>query len=215
MDEGNAGGRVVADAAHFMDEGRVPQRLHGDVGEVNVGRLALDVLALPGLAAARLPQLGVGAGATVAGDEMDRLLGAELLMQGPDEVDQLGVHRGGLIGPPVPHEMVELLESVLVVFPVTLIGDGEGLFGVDFVEGEGAGVGKSGALRGQGEACGRKEKSSAKHGATCTDPPDAHPRLPRLPSPASWASFPRDARPFGLWRRRPAFPRRPLSKTTQ
>src|SRR5512143_1976079 len=80
MHEGDAGGRVIADAAPLPYESGVAQHFHRNVGEGDIGCLAENVLASLRLAAAMLAQSLIGRGGAVTADEMDGYLRAKLLM---------------------------------------------------------------------------------------------------------------------------------------
>ena len=200
MDEGDAGGRVIADAAMLLDQRGVAQNLYGNVREGDVGGLAEDMLAAFCLPPAFLPQRFVGLGRAKAADEMDRLVRAELLMQRPDQVDQSGVHTDFFVGPPIAHEMIELLERSIVILAVTLEGDGEVFLGVDVVHGKGARlaqrsrpIGSRRAPRGSG----KKHETCAEHGATYDTPPNSHPQLTPFPRRPSRCRLPRRCGPLG------------------
>ena len=63
MHEGDARGRVVAHAADLAHEGGIAERLDLHVGEMDVGGLALDVLAALSLSATFPAHLRIGLGA--------------------------------------------------------------------------------------------------------------------------------------------------------
>ncbi len=110
MHERNAGRRVVADAAAFAHEGGIADVLQRYVGEVDVGRTAKDVAAFARLATDGLAQHFIRAARTVAGDDVDRLLGAELGMHLPEEIEEGWVHAGRFVGAPVTEGVVEFFE---------------------------------------------------------------------------------------------------------
>jgi hypothetical protein len=105
-----------------------------------VDGLAVDVLAElrdPGGARA---QHGVGAGRAVTADHLYRLRAADLAIDLPQQIEQVGVHVGFFFLTPIAHEPVELFQRGLVVVAVALVGNGDVFAGVDVMEGEGAGV---------------------------------------------------------------------------
>ena len=78
------------------------------------------MLAALGLAAALFPHGGIGLGSAVAANQVNRLVGPKLLVQGPDQIDQRRVHIDLFVGPPIAHESVELLERRLSYLPSRL-----------------------------------------------------------------------------------------------
>ncbi len=64
---------------------------------------------------------------------MDGLLGAELRVHFPEQVDQLGVHAGRFVLAPIPHDPVDLLHRRGDVLAVLLVLDRYGFLGVDVV----------------------------------------------------------------------------------
>jgi len=82
---------------------------------------------------------GVGGGGTVGGNDLDRFLGVDVAVNFPEDVEQVTIHHGLVLGAPVPKIVVELLQRLFVVAPIALEGDGEVLVGVGVVERKGAG----------------------------------------------------------------------------
>src|SRR5262249_729322 len=89
---------------------------------------------------------------TIAADDVDRLLAADVAIDLPQEIDLLRVHLGGLVLAPVAQDPVDLLQRGVVVLAVALVGDGEVFAGVDVMQRNGAGVAQAdgaGLLEGQ------------------------------------------------------------------
>jgi hypothetical protein len=82
----------------------------------------------------------VGSRRPVGGDDPDRLARADLAIYLPDDVEELRLHPGLFVQPPVPEQPVQLLEGVLVVIAVPLEGDGCGFLGVLVLDRDRAGV---------------------------------------------------------------------------
>src|SRR5262249_26538913 len=79
---------------------------------------------------------GVGLGRAVSAYDPDRFLGADLAMNLPQEVDQMGIHLDHLRFAPVTQQVVDFPERLVVIPTVHLVGDGQFLVGVDVVEGD-------------------------------------------------------------------------------
>ena len=91
MHERRARGRVVADAAALQPHRGLAELLERNAGDVEVDGLAERVLAVArdaGALAAAAEHF-VGAGRAVAADDLDRLLGADLLIDLPEQIDLL------------------------------------------------------------------------------------------------------------------------------
>src|SRR5262249_34266415 len=110
--EWGGGGWIVANAAALADEGAIAQLLHRHVGKRHVHGLAENVAALAGLASNRAPQQLVGAAGAVAGDNVDRFSGTKLVVDLPDEVDEIGIHLRRLILAPIAQNPVDLLHRL-------------------------------------------------------------------------------------------------------
>ena len=76
----------------------------------------------------------VGLGRAVGRDDVDRLAGADFLVDHPEEVEEGRVHLGRLLVPPVGEEEVELAQAALVVLAVALEGEAAGFAGMGMVE---------------------------------------------------------------------------------
>jgi hypothetical protein len=113
-----------------------PQLVERYAGNVEVDRLAEHVLAVLGDAAGAPAQHGIGVGRAIAADHPDRLLGADLAMNLPQKIDQMGIHRDVFGFAPVAQNVVDLPERVVVVPAVHLVGDRQILAGVDMMEGD-------------------------------------------------------------------------------
>ena len=120
--------------AHHADGGQVGAR------NVEVHGLAAHVLALLGHALGAGAQHGIRRGRAIAAQHRDALLAAHVPVDLPNEVEQLGVHLGGLGMAPVAQEPVKLLQRLRVIATLALEGEGPAFLGVVVVEGEGARV---------------------------------------------------------------------------
>ena len=85
-------------------------------------------------------QHGVGFRRTVAAHHPDQLLGAGFALHLPDQVDEVRVHLGLLLLPPVAQEPIDFFESGFVVAAITLEGDRDVFAGVHVVHGDRAGI---------------------------------------------------------------------------
>ena len=173
--EGDARGRVVADAAALADQRGVAQLLHGNVGEGDVDRLAGDVQAVLGLTADLLAQHAVGLVGAVAADDVDRLLAAELRVHLPEQVDRHGVDVDLDVLAPVAHQPVDLLQGVAIVLAVTLVGDGQRLLGVDVIERDRARRAERGDDLGRACAHAQQRGGQAREETSFTQIPSEHP----------------------------------------
>ncbi len=138
MHEGRRRGRVVADAAALADQGGVAQLLHRNVGKGHVGGLAQDMAALAGLPAHGLAQHLVGRLRAIAGDDVDGLGRPQLVVDLPEQVDELGIHLRLLVLAPVAQDPVDVLHRLGDALAVLHVLDGQRLLGVDVVERDGA-----------------------------------------------------------------------------
>ncbi len=134
MDEGGAGGRVVADAAALQPEAGLALGFERYAGDEEVHGAAERVLAELGHPAAAPPQHRVGLGRAIAADHLDRALGIELAGYFPHHVDQARVHPGLFAAAPVAQQPIEFFERGLVVAAVALVGDRQVFAGVDMVQ---------------------------------------------------------------------------------
>src|SRR5439155_1259650 len=98
------------------------------------------MLAVLGDAATAVAQHGVGLGRAIAAHHLDRFLGADLVADLPDQIQQLRIHVGRLLAAPIPQEPVELFERLVVIAAVALEGDADVLAGVHVVQRERARV---------------------------------------------------------------------------
>ncbi len=78
---------------------------------------------------------------------MDRLPGAQLLVDLPQDVEGRRVHLRRLVAPPVAEDPVELLQRLAVIGLAALVDDVEPLAVVDVVKGEAAVAGRAGGRR--------------------------------------------------------------------
>jgi len=65
---------------------------------------------------------------------MDRLPGADLAVDFPQDVEQLARHLRLFVGAPVAQEVVELLQTLFIVSAVALEGDGDRIIPVRVLE---------------------------------------------------------------------------------
>ncbi|MFK4537784.1 hypothetical protein ABIA00_005967 [Bradyrhizobium ottawaense] len=97
----------------------------------------------PGGAAA---EHGVGGGGAVGGDDLDRLLGVDVAVDFPEDIEEAAVHDRLVLGAPVAQEVIELLQRRFVIAAITLEGDGQVFAGMGVVEGEGLGFAQRGGV---------------------------------------------------------------------
>ncbi len=119
MDE--VGDRIEANTAGPEAEGGVAQVGQLDAFDADVGGLAQHVLAVARHLAALGVELGVGLRRPVAGDQLERLIGADLLLDAVQHVEQPRVHDVLLAIAPVahhPHGLGQGVGDVLAVLPV-------------------------------------------------------------------------------------------------
>ena len=83
---------IKADAAALRPQAGFAQLLERYAGNVEVDGLAQHMLAELGDPARAPPQHGVGLGRAESAYDPDRFLGADLAMNLPQEVDQVGIH---------------------------------------------------------------------------------------------------------------------------
>ena len=137
MHEWQPGFRIIADTAGLTHQRGISQLLDGNIGEMNIGRLAQYMLAVSRLPAAAPSERLIGLLRAVGGDEMDGLLRADLLVDSPDCIDQLRVHAGWLISAPVAHDAVDPRHGFGHELAIALVSAGHGFLGVDVVESQG------------------------------------------------------------------------------
>ncbi len=116
-------GRVEADAALLHSHRDVADAVRTDVLEMRVDGAAFHVLRMLCDLPRAPSQHRVRLWRPVAGKDLDRLSRSQLAIDLPDDVEQVRVHLGRLVDPPVPHEPVELIEHRLVVDPVDHKGE--------------------------------------------------------------------------------------------
>src|SRR5690606_3051519 len=111
VDEGRAGGRIVADAAVLHLQPDLAQLGERYVRQVEVERVAQLVLALLGDAAGTAAQHLVGRRRTIAADDVDVVARAGSPVNLPHEVEQARVDLDLLVLAPVAEDMVDLLQA--------------------------------------------------------------------------------------------------------
>ena len=123
-------GRVEADATGLGAHGDVANAPRANVEKMRVDRLALHVLRMLGHLSRTPAQHCVGLRRTVAGQDVDRLGRPGLAINLPDDVEEVRVHLGRLVEPPIPAEPVQLIEHRLVIDAVDHEGERAGFVGV-------------------------------------------------------------------------------------
>ena len=136
VDEGRAGGRVEADAAELHLQADRAQLGERHVGNVEVHRLAEHVLAVLGDALRAAAEHAVGRRRAIAAHHLDVIVRSGLLVDLPEQVEQMRVHLDHAVLAPVAQELVERLEAVAVVNAIALVDDDGALVGVEIVEPE-------------------------------------------------------------------------------
>ena len=143
MHERGARGRIETDAAALRLHGGCAENVQRHARDVEVDGLAERVLAEFCDALAAAAQHVVGRRRTVAADDVDRLFGADVAIDLPQEIDLLRVHLDGFVLAPVAHDPVDLLQRLVVVLTVLFERDGQVFIGVDVVQRNGAGVARA------------------------------------------------------------------------
>ena len=112
MDETAVG--VVADAAGAQRQGGAVQAGQAVAGDVEIGGHALDVVAVLGDAVApvALHQPIVRLLGAVARNDVERLVGADLALQGIEGVDQVGVDAVDRPGAVIAEQLVDGAQGV-------------------------------------------------------------------------------------------------------
>ena len=129
--------------------------------------MADHVLALAGDVAADRLQEGVGLGAAVTADDVDRRLGAEVGMQFPHQVDSAGRNGDHLVAAPVTQEIVQLLHGGGHVLPILHVGDGDAFLGMDVIERDTARLAARMSRLVQGQECANSDQR--RHQGGCRD----------------------------------------------
>ena len=123
-------GRVEAHAAGLRAHGDVANARRADVEKMRVDRLALHMLRMLGHLSRPPAQHRVGLRRTIAGQDVDRLGRPGLAIDLPDDVEEVRVHLGRLVEPPIPAEPVQFIEHRLVIDAVDHEGERAGFIGV-------------------------------------------------------------------------------------
>ena len=139
MDERRSRRRVEADAAALQAKPRETDLLERHVRNVQVHGVAEHVLAETGHPRRTAAKHGVGGGGAVGGNDLDRFLGVDVAVNFPQDIEQVAIHHGLVLGAPVAKIVIELFQRLLVVASIALEGDGEVFVGVGVVERKGAG----------------------------------------------------------------------------
>jgi hypothetical protein len=134
MHERRAGSGIKAYAAALSAQPGRPQLIERHSGDVEIDRLAEHMLTELGNSVRALAQRRVRGRRAVSTDDPDRRFGSEFVMDLPQKIDQVGVHLGRLILPPVAQKVVDLFQCILVVAAVHLVSDGEVFVGVHMVK---------------------------------------------------------------------------------
>ena len=151
------GGRIEADATHLSAQADGAELGYRHAGDEEVHRLALHVLAVLGDALRALAQRAIRGWRAIAANDADMLVGPALLINRPDEIEELRIHLGRFVPPPVAQELIHLGKAGLVVFAVALVDDGGAFLGVGVVELEGPGLGLGGDARNGADGEGQHE----------------------------------------------------------
>lgn len=105
--------RIEADSAGTLGDRGVAQIDQGNAGKAEIDGLALHVQALlRHSTAAGAAQPGVGLGATVAGNDLERLLAVQLLPELEKQVERLRVDAADFTRVMVPQKKVETLQPL-------------------------------------------------------------------------------------------------------
>src|SRR5262249_52003685 len=125
MHERRARAWIKTNSAALRAQPRSAQLIERNAGNVEIDRLALRVLAELGDPAGFLAKRRIGGRRTIAAHDPDRLFGPDLPMHLPEEVDQMRVHVGRLVLPPIAQQLIDFGQRLLVVAAVDLVGNGE------------------------------------------------------------------------------------------
>ena len=124
MDERRAGGRIETDAAALQPQPGIPDLLERDARNEEIHRMAEHMLAEARDARRAATEHGVGGGRAVGGNDLDRLLAVDVAIDFPEDVEEVTIHHGLVLGTPVAEIVIELLECLFIVAPVAFEGDG-------------------------------------------------------------------------------------------
>ena len=91
------------------------------------------MLTVLGDAAAAVAQHGVRLRRAIAADHLNRFLGADLVADLPDQIEEVRIHVGRLLAAPIPQEPIELLQRFIVIAAGALERDADVLAGVHVV----------------------------------------------------------------------------------
>ena len=106
-----SGAPIISNAANFSDQCAVANFLGCDIGEVNVDRLAVHVLALARNVAADFFQERVGSGRAIAANNVDWCALTQIGVKFPNEIDDLGVYLDDFIATPIAQQIIDLLHG--------------------------------------------------------------------------------------------------------
>ena len=146
MDERRSRCRIESDAATLQAQPGVADLLKRYVRNEEIHGVAEHVLAEAGHPRRTAAKHGVGGGGAVGGNDLDRLLAVDVAVDFPEDVEQVTIHRGLVLAAPVAEIVIELLQRLFVIAPVTLEGDGEIFIGMGVVERKGAGFVQRGRI---------------------------------------------------------------------
>src|SRR5271154_2334308 len=115
MYPGSHPGRIESAPAGLLAHGDIANTPGADVEKMRVDRLALHMLRMLGHLSRPPAQHRVGLRRPVAGEDVEWLRRPGLAIDLPDDVEQMRIHLGRLVEPPIPAEPVQLIEHRLVI----------------------------------------------------------------------------------------------------
>jgi len=129
----------MTDAAAGEGDGTLADAAAAGISEPNVEGLSGQVKTVSGHPVGGAPQHGVGLGAAVGAEDVEGTLGvAEADIDVIQDVEQLGVDDGDVLGAEVSQEPVELVQGGALIAVTDAIGYGDLFVGVKMAQGEDA-----------------------------------------------------------------------------
>ena len=130
--------RIEADAAALQLQADLADPGHGNAGDEEIHRPALDMLRMLRHCARTAAQHGIGAFRPEGRQHVDRCLAADAAIDLPQKVEKARIHPGRLVGAPVAQEPVQPVQRFLVIAAVALEGDEQFFAGMPMHEGQSA-----------------------------------------------------------------------------
>ena len=128
------GARVITNAAGALRQSGPAKVLEAASRQRDINRLALDMKAVDGDALAVRMEHRVGGGRAVSGNHLERLVGAESMLDSCQQIEQRRVDGFYFVGAEIAQEVVDAIKLARKVVSILPVSGAQGFAGVQIVE---------------------------------------------------------------------------------